>query len=41
VGPVQLVFTRTPEGRRYLLRARGHSLAASFQRRSERVSCWK
>jgi hypothetical protein len=41
VGPVQLVFTRTPEGRRLLLRARGHSLAAAFQKRSERISCWK
>ncbi len=41
VGPVQLVFTRTPEGRKLLLRARGHSLSAAFQERSERVSCWK
>ncbi len=41
VGPVQLVFTRTPEGRRLLLRARCHSLAVSFQRRSERISRWK
>jgi len=41
VGPVQLVFTRTPEGRRLLLRARGHSLTAAFQERSERISCWK
>ena len=41
VGPVQLVFTRTPEGRRLLLRARGHSLASSFQKHSERISCWK
>jgi hypothetical protein len=41
VGPIQLVFTRTPEGRVLLLRARGHSLAASFQKHSERISCWK
>jgi superfamily II DNA or RNA helicase len=41
VGPVQLVFARTPEGRRLLLRARGHSLAAAFQKRAERISCWK
>jgi hypothetical protein len=41
VGPVNLVFTRTPEGRQLLLRARGHSLTAAFQKRSERVSCWK
>lgn len=41
VGPVQLVFTRTPEGRKVLLRARNHSLAGAFQKRTERVSCWK
>lgn len=41
VGPVQLVFTRTPEGRKLLLRARNHSLSGAFQKRSERVSCWK
>ncbi len=41
VGPVQLVFTRTPEGRRLLLRARNHSLSGAFQKRAERVSCWK
>jgi hypothetical protein len=41
VGPVELVYTRTPEGRRMLLRARMHSLAAAFQQNSERVSCWK
>jgi superfamily II DNA or RNA helicase len=41
VGPIQLVYTRTPEGRGMLLRARVHSLAAAFQKRLERVSCWK
>lgn len=41
VGPAQLVFTRTPEGRRLLLRARNHSLSGTFQKHSERVSCWK
>lgn len=41
VGPVQLIYTRTPEGRKLLLRARVHSLAAAFQKRSEHVSCWK
>jgi superfamily II DNA or RNA helicase len=41
VGPVQLVFTRTPEGRKFLLRARNHSLSGAFQKRTERVSCWK
>ena len=41
VGPVELVFTRTPDGRRLLLRARNHSLSGAFQKRTERVSCWK
>lgn len=41
VGPVQLVFTRTPEGRKLLLHARNHSLSGAFQKQSERVSCWK
>ncbi len=41
VGPVQLVNTRTPEGRRILLRARMHSLAAAFQSRTERMSRWR
>jgi superfamily II DNA or RNA helicase len=41
VGPVQLVFTRTPEGRKLLLRARNRSLSGAFLKRGERVSCWK
>lgn len=41
VGPVRLVFTRTPEGRAILLRARMHSLSAAFQSHAERLSCWK
>jgi len=41
VGPVDLIYTRTPEGRQILLRARMHSLAAAFQQCTERVSCWK
>lgn len=41
VGAVELVYTRTPEGRKMLLRARMHSLSAAFQKRAERVNCWK
>jgi hypothetical protein len=41
VGPVQLVYTRTADGRRVLLRARINSFAAAFQNVAERVSCWK
>jgi superfamily II DNA or RNA helicase len=41
VGPVQLVATHTPEGRTILLRARLHSLAATFQKGSEQMSRWQ
>lgn len=41
VGPVRLVYTRTPEGRSLLLRARTHSLSGAFQKRTEKLSCWK
>jgi len=41
VSPMELVFTRNLEGRKMLLRARAHSLAAAFQERAERRSCWK
>jgi hypothetical protein len=41
VGAVGLIYTRTPEGRKVLLRARTHSLTAASQKRAERVSCWR
>jgi len=41
VGPVELVYARTPEGRKLLLRARNHSLSGAFQKRAERVNSWK
>lgn len=40
VGSSDLVYTRTPEGRRVLLRARAKSLAAGFQRSVDRRSAW-
>ena len=40
VGSSRLVFARTPEGRRILLRARTPSLAAGFQRPVDRRSVW-
>lgn len=40
VGSSELVFTRTAEGRRTLLRARAKSLAAGFQRAVDRRSAW-
>lgn len=40
IGSSRLVFTRTPEGRIALLRARARSFAAGFQRRVDRRSRW-
>lgn len=41
IGPAELVYTRTPEGRKKLLDARVKSLTAMFVRKSERVSAWR
>lgn len=40
VGGSDLIYTRTPAGRRVLLRARAKSLAAGMQRGVERRSAW-
>lgn len=40
VGSSGLVYTRTPDGRGLLLKARAQSFAAGFRRRSERRSVW-
>ncbi|MDP5102388.1 MAG: DEAD/DEAH box helicase family protein [Erythrobacter sp.] len=40
VGSSELVFARTAEGRRLLLRARASSFAAGFQRAVDRRSVW-
>lgn len=40
VGSSRLVYTRTPEGRRILLRARAKSLASGMQRLVDRRSVW-
>jgi hypothetical protein len=40
IGSSTLVYTRTPAGRRALLRARAKSLAAGFQRRVDLRSAW-
>lgn len=40
VGSGDLVHTRTPQGRRVLLRARAKSLSAGFQRSVDRRSAW-
>ena len=41
VGSMKLVYTRTEDGRKLLLKARAHSLASAFQKRAERRTCWK
>lgn len=41
VGPTELVYTRSVEGRKVLLKARGHAMSTSFQRRAERIRTWK
>jgi len=41
VGSAELVYTRTPEGRLFLLKARAHSVAKGFQRPAERLQVWQ
>lgn len=41
VGKCKLIYTRTIEGRKIILRARMHSLAREFEEKSERVNKWK
>jgi len=40
-GDGRLIYTRTPEGRQVLLKARLHSLSAAFLNKSEIVSRWR
>jgi hypothetical protein len=41
VGYHHLMYTRTPEGRRTLLKARGFATSSAFDDRSRIVSKWK
>jgi len=41
VGTTELVYTRNVEGRKVLLKARGHALSTSFQKRAGRIRTWK
>lgn len=41
VGTSDLVYTRSPEGRRLLLKARGQALSAALLSRAERRSVWR
>ena len=41
VGDCDFIYTRSPQGRALLLKARFNSLASEFQETSERTSRWK
>jgi hypothetical protein len=41
VGRADVLYTRSPEGRQILLKARSRSLAAAFRPRAEQISRWK
>ena len=41
VGPCELVYTRSTEGRQLLLKARAQSMSTAFQPRTERTRAWK
>lgn len=41
VGRCTLIFTRHPEGRKLLLKARLHSLASAFEDKTEQVNKWR
>lgn len=41
VGACELVFTRTVEGRKLLLKSRIHSLASEFEDKTERINKWR
>ncbi len=41
VGNAELIYPRTPEGRRMLLKARMQAMSSKFAKKSERISVWK
>jgi len=41
VSNAALIYTRTPEGRLVLLKARTQSLSAAFQKKTDRISIWE
>ncbi|MGZ9586706.1 DEAD/DEAH box helicase family protein [Paenibacillus marinisediminis] len=41
IGPAELVYTRTTEGRKVLLSARMKAMSARFVDKSERISAWR
>jgi superfamily II DNA or RNA helicase len=41
IGPTELVYTRSIEGRQILLKARGAAMSSGFLKRAERIKSWK
>ncbi|GAA0492509.1 hypothetical protein GCM10008986_18580 [Salinibacillus aidingensis] len=41
IGEAELIYTRTPEGRKILLKARMRAMSGQFVKRSERKSVWR
>ncbi|MBP7052994.1 MAG: DEAD/DEAH box helicase family protein [Phycisphaerae bacterium] len=41
IGAAGLIYTRTPEGRRFLVKARARSLAQALRTRTERIKVWQ
>lgn len=41
VGPTNLIYTRNPEGRLILIKARNRSLSGEFRKKTERLNAWK
>jgi len=41
VGTCELVYTRTIEGRKILLKSRVNSLSSEFEDKTERINKWK
>jgi len=41
IGPCELIYTRNPEGRQSLLKARAQSISAGFHPRTDRIRSWR
>ena len=41
IGDCDIVYTRTPEGRKMLLKARKHAFSASNRKKAKRLSKWQ
>jgi len=41
IGPCEILYTRNPQGRQTLLKARAQSVSAAFGRRTDRIRTWR